>query len=389
MTLNPSQKIPLSVPYLKGNEWNYVKECLDTGWVSSVGNYVSKFEKAVATFCDVPHAVATVNGTSALHITLHASGIQSQDEVIVPALTFIATANAVTYCGAHPIFIDCDPQTFCMNIEKLSDFLKQQTFQKKDGFTYNAKTHRKIKAILVVHAFGHPAPMIDLMDLAEKYHLDLFEDATESLGSEFEHQKTGSFGKAACFSFNGNKIITTGGGGMVVTRDPHLAHTLRHLTTQAKIDSIEYAHDAVGYNYRLSNLHAAIGVAQMEQLSTFIQIKRKNALLYQSLFHNTPIHFFGEQAQVKSNFWFYTIRVPRSHKNQLLKHLLSSGIEARPIWKLLPTLPMYQTCQSTDLTHAHQAYDTCLNLPCSVDLTEEQIHFVVETIHRYMSECVF
>ncbi|MGR3301647.1 MAG: LegC family aminotransferase [Candidatus Scalindua sp.] len=376
--------IPLSEPVISGNEWKYIKECLDTGWVSSVGSYVNRFEKMVAEYVGCKYGIAVVNGTSALHLSLLVCDVKSGDEVIVPALTFVATANVVRYCGADPVFIDCDQETLCLDVEKLKLFLEMECTRKDDGYTYNKVSGRRVKAIMAVHIFGHPVEMEALLELCRSYNIDIIEDATESLGSEYKGQKTGSFGELACLSFNGNKIITSGGGGMVVTNDEGLAGKVRHLSTQAKSDPIEYDHDEIGYNYRLTNIQAAMGVAQMECLDKFIATKRKNALKYQNLFSNiNSIEFLWEKPWVKSNFWFYTIRVPKEDKKPLMESLLSKNIEVRPIWRLIPTLPMYKDCQTYYIDELIKVYESCFNLPCSVNLKEEEILFVVESIKDY------
>lgn len=379
--------IPLSEPEIAGNEWKYIKDCLDTGWVSSVGGYVTRFEEMVADYVGTGHAIAMVNGTSALHISLVACGVEPADEVIVPALTFIAPVNVVRYCGAYPVFMDCDPQTLCMDVEKVVDFINNECEHRKDGCAYNRKTDRRIKAIIPVHIFGHPADMDGLIDACKKNNIDIIEDATESLGSEYKGYKTGSFGKTGCFSFNGNKIITTGGGGMVVTNDRELADRIRHLSTQAKKDPFEYDHDDIGYNYRLTNMQAAIGVAQMERLEEFIYRKRRNAGLYKRLLSDVKeVKFLWEMEYVKSNRWFYTIKVPKAHKRALMEYLLSRNIQVRPVWKLIHTLPMYRDSQTYAVTNAIEAYESCINLPCSVGLKEEDIMFVVENIKDYFGK---
>ena len=378
-------KILLSEPVIQGNEWKYIKDCLDAGWVSSVGSYVDRFEKMVADYISSKYAVAVVNGTSALHTSLIACGVSPNDEVIVPALTFIAPVNTIRYCCAKPVFMDCDSNTLCLNVGKLEEFIECCTMQKDDGYTYNRSTGRRIKAVIPVHIFGHPVDMDDLIKVCKVCNIDIIEDATESIGSEYKGKKTGSFGKAGCFSFNGNKIITTGGGGMIVTDNEVVAKRVRHLTTQAKLDPFEYDHDEIGYNYRLTNIQAAMGVAQMERLEEFINIKRKYAALYRDLFSVIDeIEFLWESPMVRSNFWFYTIRVPKEHKKPLMEYLLSKGIQVRPIWKLIHTLPMYKDCQSYKIDKAIEVYNTCINLPCSVNLKEEEVRFVVESIKEYL-----
>jgi len=376
--------IPLSEPEITGNEWKYIKDCLDTKWVSSAGEYVSRFEKAVSGYVGAKYAVAFVNGTASLHVSLLASGVNPGDEVIVPALTFIAPVNTVRYCGAYPVFMDCNPDALCIDVQKVRDFINDECEQRKGGYTYNKKSNRRIKAIIPVHVFGHPADMDELIKICKKNNIDIIEDATESLGSEYKGRKTGSFGKAGCFSFNGNKIITTGGGGMIVTDNKKIADRARHLTTQAKKDSFEYDHDEIGFNYRLTNIQAAMGVAQMEKLADFITIKRENASLYKQLLSGIDeAEFFWEKSGVKSNFWFYTIRVPKTHKKKLIKFLLSKGIQVRPVWKLIHTLPMYKNYQAYRIVEAMKAYESCINLPCSVGLKQKEIEYTVQNIQKY------
>lgn len=368
------ETISLSVPLINGNEWKYIKECLDTGWVSYVGSYVKKFEEIVAKYVGTKYAVATVNGTAALHISLIACGICSSDEVIVPTLTFIAPVNTVKYCQAEPVFMDCDPETLCMDIGKAADFLKKHTKQKKNGYTYNRNTGRRIKAVIPVHVFGHPVDMDSLKSICMPRNIDIIEDATESLGSEYKGKKTGSLGKIGCFSFNGNKIITTGGGGMVVTNNRVLAERIRHLTTQAKCNPIEYNHDEIGYNYRLSNIQAAMGVAQMERLDEYIGIKRRNYNLYKKLISGiNGFSLLEEKNWARSNCWFYSLITPKGRKNEVMKKIDARGIQTRPIWKLIHTLPMYKRCTNYIIENAPIMYDRVLNLPCSVDLKNEDI----------------
>ena len=378
--------IPLSVPEISGNEWKYVKDCLDTGWVSSVGSYVSRFEEMVADYVGAKYAVATVNGTSALHVSLIACGVQPNDEVIVPTLTFIAPVNIIRYCNAYPVFMDCDMDTLCIDVQKITDFIKGECIQQKDGYTYNKKTNRRLKAIIPVHIFGHPVDMDGLVEICTKYNIDIIEDATESLGSEYKGGKTGSFGKVGCFSFNGNKIITTGGGGMLVTNDESIAKRARHLTTQAKSDPFEYDHDEIGFNYRLTNIQAAMGVAQMEKLNEFIFLKRKNVTFYKAkLVCLEDVELFEEQPWAKSNYWFYTIKVPKEHKKALMLLLLSKGIQVRPIWRLIHLLTIYKNFQTYKIDNAIGFYETCINIPCSISLKKSQIEFVVKEIKCYFN----
>jgi perosamine synthetase len=379
-----SYSIPLSEPFVSGNEWKYIKECLDSGWVSSVGSYVRKFEEIVKNYTGSGYAIAVNSGTSALHLSLLASGVQSSDEVIVPTLTFIAPANVVRYCGARPVFMDCDSNTLCLDVQRLADFLNKECIYKKDGYTYNKTTGKRIKAIIPVHVFGHPVDMNALIGICAKNNIDIIEDAAESLGSECRSKKAGAFGKSGCFSFNGNKIITTGGGGMVVTDDKDVAYKIRHLSTQAKKDPFEYNHDEVGYNYRLSNIQAAMGVAQMEKLQDFIDIKRKNAALYRKLLSDVAeVEFIWEKPWAKSNFWFYTIKVPKEHKRPLMDFLITRNIQVRPVWRLMHTLPMYKYCQRYRINTSVEVYYTCINLPCSIGLKQEEIEYVADSIVNY------
>jgi perosamine synthetase len=379
--------IPLSEPRIGGNEWKYVKDCLDTGWVSYLGSYVKRFEEAVAGYVGSGHGIAVVNGTAALHISMVASPVLPDDEVIVPALTFVAPVNAVSYCRARPVFMDADPGNLCLDWEKTEDFLKKECEQRKDGRTYNRATGRRVKAILPVHVFGHPADMDRIVEISTRYNIEIIEDATESLGSDYRGKKTGSFGRTGCFSFNGNKLITTGGGGLVVTDDGDLAARIKHLTTQAKTDPFEYDHDEIGYNYRLTNVQAAIGLAQMEGIDDMIRAKRENLRYYMDLLlPNENLAFLAEEEWARSNCWFYTIKVAEDDKSPLMGYLLSKKIQVRPIWKLIHTLPMYTRSQAYRIENAAKAYSTCINLPCSAGIKKEEIEYVAETIREYFRQ---
>ena len=383
-TLEPKGLISLSEPVISGNEWRYIKDCLDTGWVSTVGTYVTRFEEAIANYIGAKYAVATVNGTSAIHVSLIACNVQPDDEVIVPALTFIAPVNVIRYCNAYPVFMDCDADTLCMDVQKVVDFIMNECEQRSNGYTFNKKTNRRIKAVIPVHVFGHPVDIDLLLEICEKNNIDIIEDATESLGSEYKGKKTGSFGKAGCFSFNGNKIVTAGGGGMVVTDDEKMANKIRHLTTQAKRDPFEYDHDEIGYNYRLNNIQAAMGVAQMEKIEKFVQIKRKNTELYKELLADIEeLELLKENEWAKSNYWLNVIKVPKTHKNPLVEYLLSRNIQVRPVWKLIYSLPMYSGFQSYKIDRAGDAYESCISLPSSVNLKQSEIEYIVNNIAKY------
>lgn len=376
--------IPLSEPLISGNEWKYIKDCLDTGWVSTAGIYVTRFEEVVANYIGTKYAVATVNGTSAIHISLIACDVQPDDEVIVPALTFISPVNVIRYCNAYPVFMDCNESTLCIDAQKVIGFIRNECEQRSNGYTYNKVTNRRVKAVIPVHVFGHPTDMDMLLEVCEENNIDIIEDATESLGSEYKGEKTGSSGKVGCFSFNGNKIVTAGGGGMVVTDDDELSNKIRHLTTQAKKGSFEYDHDEIGYNYKLNNIQAAMGVAQMEKLEQFVQIKRENAELYKELLANIDgLEFLEEAKKAKSNYWLFTIKVPKGQKNPLIEYLLSKNIQVRPIWKIICSLPMYSKFQSYEIDKAYDAYESCISLPSSVSLKQTEIEYITNEIGNY------
>jgi aminotransferase in exopolysaccharide biosynthesis len=375
--------IPLSAPSLKGNEWKYVKECLETEWVSSAGTYVDTFEKNVADYLGARYAVACVNGTAALHISLLLADVQPHDEVIVPTVTFIAPVNAVHYMGAEPLFIDCDDHC-TLDIDKTKEFLETQCVFRK-GVTINKKTSRRIAAVIPVHIFGVPVNMDPLLELADRYNLKIIEDATESLGSLYKGKKTGTFGLLGCLSFNGNKIITTGGGGMVITDHEALAKRARYLTTQAKEDGMEYIHNEIGLNYRMVNVLAAIGVAQLEEIDNYVALKRKNFNLYKKALSDTPLTLLDEPAYAHSNKWFYAVLCRDSkEKNLMLEHLKRKGVQARPLWFLNHLQKPYAHCQAYAIEKAPHIYDTLVNIPCSVSLTENEIMEVVKAMKEVL-----
>ena len=375
--LHDREMIPLSAPSIKGNEWKYVKECLDTEWVSSVGKYIDKFEQEMASYLGAKYAIACMNGTSALHISLILAEVKPNDEVIVPTITFIAPANAVKYVGAEPIFMDCDD--FCnIDVDKVRQFLEAQC-DFVDGSVINKKTKKRIGAIIPVHVFGAPVDMDPLMELANRYKIKVIEDATESLGSEYKGKKSGTLGLLGCLSFNGNKIITTGGGGMIITDDEHLAKRAKYLTTQAKEEGMEYIHNEIGLNYRLVNVLAAIGVAQLEEIENYVEIKRRNFNLYKELLVETHFTLLDEPDYAKSNKWFYAVLCKdKKEKEVLLQHLNSNGVQARLLWFLTHLQKPYVKCQSYEIEKAQKMYDTIINIPCSVNLTEEEIKEVVK-----------
>ena len=376
--------IPLSVPEIRGNEWVYVKKCLDTSWVSSAGQYVTRFEDMIAKCLGVAHAVACVNGTAALHLALLVVGVKPDDEVLVPALTFVAPANTVRYVGAWPVFVDVDPVHWQMDPEKVQRFLREECIRRNGGL-YNRISGRKVVALLPVDILGHPVDMDPLRALARDYGLTIIEDATESLGARYKDHPVGSGVPIACLSFNGNKIITTGGGGMIVTDNEQLASRARYLSTQAKDDPVEYVHESIGFNYRLTNIQAALGVAQMEQLDMFIQKKHAIAQRYRGAFSVLPGIVLQPQASwAQSTFWLSTVRVDPEgfgmDSRALMKHLAGQGIEARPLWHPLHTLAPFRQCQAYEVALAQQLYKECLCLPSSVGLTDEDQTRVIGAI---------
>lgn len=373
MTTPGDECIPLCVPEIAGNEWTYVRECLDTGWVSSAGAFVERFERDVAAQAGTAFAVATVNGTAALHIALMLAGVEPGDEVAVSALTFIAPANATRYLGAWPVFIDADPVYGQMDPERLADFLLRRC-DWKDGALRNRVTGRRVRAILPVHILGHPVDLEPVRALAERFELPIVEDATESLGASCRGRPVGGIGRIGCFSFNGNKLITTGGGGMLVTSDAAIAEQARYLTTQAKDDPIEYVHGEVGYNYRLTNLQAAMGSAQVEQLPGFLARKRAIADRYAAALGGTAgITPMGEAPWARSAWWMYTIQVDAAAcgigSRGLMAELGARQIQTRPLWQPLNRSPAHADAEPAVCPVAEELNRTALSLPCSVGLT--------------------
>jgi perosamine synthetase len=371
--------ILLSAPNIAGNEWKYVKDCLDTGWVSSVGAYVTQFENMVAQYAGARYGIAAVNGTAALHISLMLAGVKRGDYVIVPNITFIASVNAISYAGAKPILMDINPDTWQMDLDLLEKFLQEETDIVRDRCVL--KSNKKtVRAIMPVHVLGNMCDMDRLMALSRQYHLAVVEDATEALGSYYEGRHAGSFGKFGCFSFNGNKIITTGGGGVIVTDDEELAKKAKHLTTQAKSHPIEYIHDEIGYNYRLVNLLAAVGVAQMELLPGFIQRKKEiDAFYKKELGGLGDITFQQVTDKVDHNCWLFTFKASR--QKEILDHLLKNDIQARPFWMPMNRLKMFKkSMYYNDNDRAGHIYSTCLSIPCSTFLTDEDLQIVATSI---------
>ena len=378
--------IPLSVPEIKGNEWKYVKDCLDTGWVSSAGKYVERFERALAGYVGAKYAVACVNGTSALHTALIEAGVGPGDEVIVPALTFIAPAYAVRYCGAFPVFMDAEENYWQIDPQKLKDFLTTQCVRYAQGLV-NKQTKRVIKAIVPVHLLGHPCDMDAVMALARKFDLFVVEDASQSVGSMYKGCPVGNIGHIGCFSFNGNKIITCGGGGMLTTNRKQWARHMRYLTTQAKDDPLEYIHHETGYNYRLTNVQAALGLAQWERLEDSIAVKKKIGERYAKGLQGMPGVILPAQAPwAQAYHWLYTIRIDArkfGHDcRSVLRSLAKVGIQSRPLWHPLDTLKPFKSCCSYQVRVAYQLYRQALSLPSSVSLTASQQHYIINQIKK-------
>ena len=383
--------IPLSVPHVRGNEWKYVKDCLDTEWLSYVGSYVTRFEKELAEFVDAKHAIGTVSGTSALHTALIVSGVGVNDEVVMPALTFVAPGNAVRYCGAYPAFVDVDASTWQWDLDKVEDFLDNHCEREKDGSLCNKHTGRRVVALLPVHLLGSLIDRNRLFEISEKYALPLIEDNAESLGAEYDGKGIGhSFKETgvahfSCTSFNGNKIMTTGGGGAVFTNNEVLAERISHLSTTAKIDPIEFDHDELGYNYRMTNVAAAIGCGQLENLKRYVSQKRKIAQIYKSGLAEIAdkIEHLPELNNSLSTYWLYTVNLKQDSRS-LLKYLGEKQIQTRPLWKLLSKLPYLSESYIHSDKVSESLVENCLSLPCSIGLTaEDQDRVCREVINYY------
>jgi len=381
----PRRVIPNAVPHLAGNEWKYLKECLDTNWVSSAGPFVGRFEREVARYLGLPHAVATVNGSAALHVALLASGVTAGDEVLLPAFTFVATANAVAYCGAHPVFLDSEEVSWGLDPVRLAEFVEGEC-EVRSGHVVNRRTGRVVRALLPVHLYGHPCDLDPMLALARRYPMAVVEDSAEALGARYRGRAVGSEGLAGCLSFNGNKVITTGAGGMVLTRDEAIAARVRQLTTQARGDAIEFVHDEIGFNYRLSNLHAALGVAQLEQLDGFVEDKRGTAAFYQQAFAGMDgVAPFVEAAWARSTYWMASLLLDEGRCPDvaaLIRDLNAAGIEARPLWRPLHRQPAFRDAQTAAAPVAERLHARGLSLPCSVGITPEERQAVVDAVVR-------
>ncbi|MDN5048465.1 LegC family aminotransferase [Aliarcobacter butzleri] len=368
-TFKTQEFIPLHEPRFIGNEKKYLNDCIDSTFVSSVGKYVDTFEKEFAKTVGSKFAIATVNGTAALHISLLLSGVKRDDEVITQPLTFIATSNAISYIGAKPIFLDVDLDTMGLSPKSLKKFLETNC-EVVDNKCINKTTNRQIKACVPMHTFGHPCKIDEIKEICDSWNITLVEDAAESLGSYYKNKHTGTFGKIGAFSFNGNKIITSGGGGVIVTNDEVLAKRAKHITTTAKIHHpYEYVHDEIGYNYRLPNINAALLVAQLEQLEKFLVSKRELAKTYDEFFSLNSIKFIKESENSKSNYWLQAVLLDDlKQRDEFLEFTNKNGVMTRPIWKLMNELDMFKDCQKDDLKNAKYLEERVVNIPSSVIL---------------------
>ncbi|HED8224698.1 TPA: aminotransferase LegC [Campylobacter jejuni] len=368
------ENIALHEPCFIGNEKKYLLECIDSGFVSSVGEFITRFEEALKEKTKARFVIATNTGTAALHIALLANGIDENCEVITQSISFVATANAIAYTGAKPVFLDIDENTLSLSPKALEHFLENQTYQ-KDNLSYNKTTHKLIKACVIMHTFGLSAHIKAIKELCEKYHILLIEDAAEALGSTYENKALGTFGKCGILSFNGNKIITGGCGGAILSDDENLAKLARHLSTTAKIPHpYEYDHDRIAYNYRLCNINAAILFAGLENLELFLENKRELAKIYKDFFKNhDKCKFIDEKSNEKSNFWLNTLLFKNENlRNIFLEECLKNNIFVRPVWKSLPSLKAFQNCQSNELINTKKLEKRLINLPSSVRIANKK-----------------
>jgi perosamine synthetase len=364
-----TEPIPLHAPQFRGNEKKYLLETIDSTFVSSVGEFVVQFEQKIADYTGAEHAIATVNGTAALHMVLKLSGVEEGSEVITQSLTFVATCNAIRYCGAKPLFVDVNKATLGLSAESLDEYLQKNAEIRDDGRCWNRNTNRKISACLPVHTFGFPVDLERIKIVCEQYNIPLIEDAAESLGSNYQNKHTGTIGKLSVLSFNGNKIITTGGGGMILTNDEQLAKQAKHITTTAKVPhNWEFNHDEIGYNYRLPNLNAALGVAQMEVLPMYLKNKREIALQYQRWGKKYGVKFVEEQQNTKANYWLNTaIMQDREQRDLFLEETNSRNVMTRPAWTPMHKLDINKDCQYGDMNNTEWLADRVINVPSSVN----------------------
>lgn len=383
--------INLSVPNLSMDILDNLKECLESGWVSTGGRFIPEFETKVKNYMKTKFAAGVQSGTAGLHMSLQVLGVQRDEEVFVPTLTFIAAVNPTTYLGANPIFIDCD-DSLCMDPIKLEKFCSEEC-DFKEGVLVNKKTNKKIRALVIVHVFGNMADMEKIMDIAKKYNLRVLEDATEALGTyytegRYKGKYAGTIGDIGVLSFNANKIITTGGGGMVVGDNEELVEKVRFLSSQAKKDTLYFIHDEIGYNYRMLNLQAALGTSQIDQLESFIETKIKNYKIYKEELEKIEgLEILPFVEGIRANHWFYSLKIDKEKygigRDELLQKLVDAGIQTRPIWGLIHQQKPYSTCQSYEIEKALYYYDRILNLPCSSNLTEKEVYQVIQKIKEF------
>ena len=383
--------INLSVPNLSMDILDNLKECLESGWVSTGGRFIPEFETKVKNYMKTKFAAGVQSGTAGLHMSLQVLGVQRDEEVFVPTLTFIAAVNPTTYLGANPIFIDCD-DSLCMDPIKLEKFCSEEC-DFKEGVLVNKKTNKKIRALVIVHIFGNMADMEKIMDIAKKYNLKVLEDATEALGTyytegRYKGKYAGTIGDIGVLSFNANKIITTGGGGMVVGDNEELVEKVRFLSSQAKKDTLYFIHDEIGYNYRMLNLQAALGTSQIEQLESFIETKIKNYEIYKEELEKIEgLEILPFVEGIRANHWFYSLKIDKEKygigRDELLQKLVDAGIQTRPIWGLIHQQKPYSACQNYKIEKALYYYDRILNLPCSSNLTEKEVYQVIEKIREF------
>ncbi len=363
----PEGFIPLHAPVFQGKEKEYLNECIDSTFVSSVGKFVDLFERNIEKYTGANHAVVCVNGTNALHICLKLAGVEQNDEVITQPLTFIATTNAIAYSGAMPIFVDVDKDTMGLSPKALRTFL-EESCQISNGFCLNKITGRRIKACMPMHTFGHACRIDEVKVVCEEFGIELVEDAAEAMGARYKGKHLGTFGNLGVISFNGNKIMTTGGGGVILAKDEQLAKRAKHLTTQAKVPHPwEYEHDSIGYNYRMPNINAALGVAQLEQMNFFIESKRDIAKRYIEFFGERGIHFFKEREKTYANYWLNAIILEnKKERDSFLEYSNKNGVMTRPIWTLMNKLPMFEHCPKGDLSSSEWLEERVVNIPSSV-----------------------
>ncbi len=362
------ETVPLHAPLFIGNEKKYLNECIDTTFVSSVGKFVDRFEEEIVAYTGAQKAVVCVSGTNALHMAMMLVGVEREDEVLTQALTFIATCNAISYIGAHPVFIDVDMETLGLSPNAVKAWLEKNA-ELKNGICYNKRTGRRVKACVPMHTFGHPVKIDELVQICNEWHIELVEDAAESIGSLYKGKHTGTFGKVGAISFNGNKTITTGGGGMLLFQDEELGKFAKHLTTQAKVPHRwAFVHDHIGYNYRMPNINAALGCAQLENLERYVENKRETAQIYADFFKNVPdITFFTEPENCRSNYWLNVVMLKdKAAQQEFLEYTNDHGVMTRPVWELMNRLEMFKHCENDGLKNTEWLADRIVNIPSSV-----------------------